>query len=313
MLSFLKLIRWPNLVIMLVSMIFILLLVINPILNTPSFEAGMSLFQFVLLLISTLLITAGGYVINDFFDMQSDSINKPGINQVGKKYAVARIQLLYWIFTILGVLTGTYLCWVLDQLNYALIFVFAAGLLWFYSERYKCMPLVGNIVVAFLSALSFGLVWIFEFFALTNNPASFGTVQSMFPLVNHFVLMYMGFAFLVSLTREVVKDIEDIEGDKKFGCKTFAVAYGEKKSKSLAMIIAFGGLLFSVWFQVMFFQAEFYILFGYFIAIDLLFIMVVIWLSQAKKKSDYKKLAFFIKMTMLIGIFSMFLVYFELF
>lgn len=311
MLHFLKLIRWPNLMIVIISMVFTLFFLINPILNNELLKSGLTLFQFVLLVTATLSITVGGYLINDFFDMQADNINKPGENQVGKRYAVARIQLLYWVFTIGGVLIGSVLSWILNQLNYAFIFVFAAGLLWLYSERYQCIPIVGNVVVAFLSALSFGLVWAFEFFALTNNGLEFSMVQANFPLVNHFVLMYMGFAFMVSFLREVTKDIEDYEGDDRFGCRTFAVAYGQKKSKIVGVAVAMAGLLFSVWFQVFFFQAGFWLLFGYFFAIDLLFIIVIFSLYRVTTKSDYSKLSMFIKMLMLTGILSMILVYFE--
>lgn len=310
--DFLKLIRWPNLLIVLVSMVFIQLLVIEPIFRFPLFTAGMNLFQFILLIIATLSITIGGYMINDFFDMQADGVNKPGENQVGKKFSVARTQLFYWIFTIFGSLAGTYLSWMTGHLTYALIFILTAGALWFYSERYQCMPLVGNVLVAFLSALSFGLVWLYNFVALTNNPPAFAAVQSMFPLINHFVLMYMGFAFIVNLMREIVKDIEDIEGDNRFGCRTFAVVFGQQKSKIVAISVAIIGIIFTVWFQVLFLAVEFYTFFGYFVLIDLLFVVSIIWLIQAKKKSDFKRISFFMKLIMLIGIFSMFLVYFEL-
>ncbi len=312
MIDFLKLIRWPNLVIVLLSMLLTLLFVVHPILGITGFESGMNALQFSLLILSTLLITIGGYLINDFFDMQTDSINKPGKNQVGKRFAVARIQLLYWLFTIGGVLLGTLLSWNLEQLNYALIFVFAAGLLWFYSERYKCMPVVGNVVVAFLSALSFGLVWIFEFFALSQNPIVFSNVQSSFPLVHHFVLIYMGFAFVVSFLREVVKDVEDVEGDNRYGCDTFAVAYGRSKSKYLALFIAIAGFIFSVWLQWFFYKADFIILMSYFIIIDVLFVLILVWLTQAKEKSDYKRLSGIVKILMVVGILSMILVYFEI-
>ena len=309
--NILRLIRWPNLLIVTFSMVFISFFVINPILQTSGSGSGMTNVQFALLILSTLFITTGGYLINDFFDMQADSINKPGTNQVGKRFPVATIQLLYWVFTLAGVLLGAVLSWMLNQINYALIFVFAAGLLWFYSERYQCMPVVGNIVVAFLSSLSFGLVWIFEFFALSNQATVFSTVQSNFPLVNRFVLIYMGFAFMVSFLREIIKDVEDFDGDDRYGCKTFAVAYGQRKSKILGLAVAIAGLIFSVWFQTFFYQAEFLLLFGYFMVIDLLFIAIIIWLMRAEKKKDFNKLSLFIKVLMLIGILSMILVYFE--
>lgn len=311
MISFFKLIRLPNLLIVIISMVFILLFVITPLLGIEWFYGGMTVLQFILLMLATIFITIGGNLINDFFDMDADRINKPAKNMVGKKYPVATVQIMYWGFTVTGVLLGVVVSWMLNQLNYSLIFVFAAGLLWFYSERYQCMPVVGNIVVAFLSALSFGLVWIFQFFALREDPYLFAFVQSNYSLVNKMVLIYAGFAFVVSWLREVVKDIEDFEGDERYGCKTFAVAYGIIKARLFAVVIAVLGLFFSIYIQTFFYTAGFWILFGYFILIDLSFISIIIWLRQARNKSDYNKISVFIKTLMIIGIVSMILVYFE--
>lgn len=292
-------------------MVFIFVFLINPLLGNIVFHSGMNTLQFSLLVLSTLLITAGGYLINDFFDMQPDNINKPGINQVGKYFPVARIQLLYWIFTLSGVLIGALLSWMVNRLSYSLIFVFAAGLLWFYSERYQCMPVIGNMVVAFLSALSFGLVWIYEFFALSNNSDAFAFSQANFPIVHHMVLMYMGFAFITSLLREIVKDIEDQKGDERYGCNTFAVVYGQNKSKVFGTIISVGGLLFSIWFQKFFFTAGFYLLLGYFIVVDIIFLGIVYWLIISNTKTDFKRLSSMVKLLMIIGVLSMVLIYFE--
>ena len=130
--ALLNLIRWPNLVLVMVSMLLMMLFVLNPVLGIGTFQAGLSEFEFILLVLSTVCITIGGYLVNDLFDMDADRLNKPGKNQVGLKFPVASIQVLYWFFTVIGVLLGAWLCYLLDQLTYSLVFVFAAGLLWFY-------------------------------------------------------------------------------------------------------------------------------------------------------------------------------------
>lgn len=312
MISFLKLIRWPNLLIILISMLFTLLLLIRPILGIHGFEQGMGVWPFSLLLAATILIAAGGYLINDFYDMNADSVNKPGKNLVGRKYPVYIVDILYWFFTLGGVLAGLALCWWIGHLNYSLIFVFSAGLLWFYASRYQCQPLVGNVVVAFLSALSFGLVWVFEFIALSNQPESLGQLQASFGLVNRMMGIYVSFAFLVSLLREIVKDIEDIKGDDRFGCRTFAVVYGAKKSTMLALVITGIGLFASLCFQYFFFQTEYYLLFSSFFLVDLLFLWIGFRLRKATDKTDYANLSKTIKLLMVTGILSMALIYFEM-
>ncbi|MCF6169829.1 MAG: geranylgeranylglycerol-phosphate geranylgeranyltransferase [Bacteroidales bacterium] len=311
MFSFLKLIRWPNLLLIVVSMKLLLFFVISPALGLDWFEGGMDVWEFTLLVAATLFLAMGGYLINDFFDMNADSVNKPGKNLVGGKFSVFTTNTLYWVFTLSGVLLGSWFSYLLNQINYALIFLFVAGLLWFYSQKYQCQPLVGNVVVAVLSALSFGLVWLFEFFALSNQAQIFTEVQANFHLVNRLVLIYMGFAFLVSLLREVVKDIEDFAGDDRFGCRTFAVVYGKNKAQKLALGIALAGLLAAFWFQYYFFTASFFFLFAFFFVIDAMFVVAILRLLQAKEKSDYAKLSNLIKLLMLAGVLSMVLFYFE--
>ncbi len=312
MFQFLKLIRWPNLVIIIFSMSIILLFIITPGLNIKVFTEGLTLVQFMLLVFATIFITIGGYIINDVFDIHADSVNKLDKDSpVGNSISIETANVLYWGFTIVGILLGTLLSYLVNQINFGIIFLFSAGLLWFYSQKYQCQPLVGNIVVAFLSALSFGLVWLFQFYALSNNANIFVNVQSSFGLVNKFIVIYMGFAFVTSLLREVVKDIEDYQGDNRFGCITFTVKYGVGASKVLALIIAYIALVASFYVQYTFFKSDFYYLFSAFFLLDILFISVILMLHKASSKSNYSKLALLIKVTMLVGILSMILFYFE--
>ncbi|MCB2206721.1 MAG: geranylgeranylglycerol-phosphate geranylgeranyltransferase [Bacteroidetes bacterium] len=311
MISFLKLIRWPNILIIWLSMSLMLFCVINPVLGLENFEAGLSISQFIILVASTTFISIAGYLLNDLFDINPDQVNKPGKNMVGRKFRVHVVQILYWIFTVSGVLLGVYVSYAIGKINYSLIFVFAAGLLWFYSERYQCQPVIGNIVVAFLSTLTIALVWLFSFFALIKDPVIFANVQLQFSNLNILILLFSGFAFFTSLMREMIKDIEDFKGDDRFGCRTFPVIFGIKKAQWLALTVTLLTFGLSIWCQVFFIRAGFEKLFYYFFFVDLLFLIVAWMLIKAREPKDYKNASLVVKILMVIGILSMALVYFE--
>lgn len=311
MLPFFRLIRWPNLLIIILSMSLLLFFIITPGLGIEVFTSGLSFGEFILLVFSTLLIAIGGYIINDIADINTDTINKPGKNTIDSRFSMKFANTLYWILTISGILSGVLLSYLINQINFGLIFLFSAGLLWFYSQKYQCQPLVGNIVIAFLSALSFGLVWLFEFYALTNTPEIFVTVQSQFSLINRFVFFYMGFAFMVSLLREIIKDMEDYKGDNRFGCRTFTVVYGISASKIVALFVAYFSLMASIFVQYSFFNSGYKLLFGAFVIIDILFILIISLLHKASSKFNYNQLSILIKILMIYGILSMIFFYFE--
>lgn len=286
-------------------MYFMLNFVINPLLGMSSFSGGLSVFEFVLLGLATIFIAIGGNIVNDISDTNSDSVNKPGRNPVGRGVSVANSWSLYYVFTILGVVAGSLVSYLVNQINYSLIFLFTAGLLWFYSKKYQCQPLVGNIVVAFLSAISFGLVWLYQFFALIPEAEIFTSVQSNFKLANRIVLVYMGFAFFISLMREIVKDMEDFKGDDRFGCRTFAVVYGVKKSLVLFYVVgalSFIGLLIA---QYYFYILDLHYHFWFFFIIDIIFLIIFFKAYKSEAKEDYSKISSLIKLSMFLGIISM--------
>ncbi len=306
--TFFKLIRWPNLLIVILSMSFLLFLLVKPGLGLAG-STGMTSGEFILLMIAVLLTAMGGYVINDLKDLKTDVINKPGKNVFEKKFSVKQGKIFYWLFTIGGMLAGSVLSFLSGKSSYALIFVFTAGLLWFYSTRYECQLLVGNIVVAFLSALSFGLVWLYELMAL--HIQSVAVDRHSLLLVNTLVLIYMGFAFLVSLLREVVKDIEDEKGDRQTGCLTLPVTYGVKKAKNVALAVNLTGLIASFAIQWFFYKHDFNVLFLFFFLVDLLFGFVLLKLVTAERKEHFSLLSLWIKLLMVAGVLSIGLFYFE--
>ncbi len=309
--SFFKLIRWPNLLIIAISMIFIRYFIILPGLRLQ-YGVGMSMFSFVLLIIATLLIAVGGYLINDIEDQDIDNFNKPGKNQINRVVSLKTVNIFYWIFTIAGIIAGSWLSFLVGHANYSLIFILTAGLLWFYTKRYKCQPLVGNVVVAFLSALSFGLVWLYEFTAIYHKAIHLEAFKSYFIFTNKLVLIYMGFAFFLSLAREVVKDIEDYNGDDRFGCRTFAVVYGTTAAKIVAIVILVLGVLFSGWAQYFFYNDGLMTIYYFFYVIDILFITNIARIIKSKENNEYRLLSSHLKVLMAGGIISMILCYIDL-
>ncbi len=305
---FFKMIRWPNLMMIVLSMTLLLVLLIKPGLGLTN-QIGMNFPEFVLLVAAVLLTAMGGFVINDLKDLQTDAVNKPGKNPFEQFFTPKQGMLFYWIFSLGGILAGTWLSFWLGKGSYSLIFVLTAGLLWFYAARYQCQVLMGNLVVAFLSALSFGLVWLYELMALLGQ--SVQVDRNVLMTVNWLVLIYMGFAFLVSLMREVVKDMEDVEGDQQTGCLTLPVAYGMKKAKNIALIVNLLGMFASFGFQWFFYKNGFNVLFLFFFLVDMLFGLILLKLINASRKEHFSLLSLWIKLLMVAGVLSMGLFYFE--
>jgi len=305
--KFLNLIRWPNLVIVALSMVFIRWFIIIPLLGA----GGMNTVEFLVLMLSVLFITTAGYIINDYFDMDADRINKPGRNLVGTTFSVAWAKNAYYLFSSIGVVGGMLISWWVGEINYTLIFLFTTGMLWYYSERYQCQIMLGNLVVALLSALSFGLVWLYEFFALKNNAELFSSAQSNFSLISKLVLIYMGFAFFASLFREMIKDVEDLDGDSRMGCRTLPVVVGTGKAKNYTLIVGVIMLAFILYVQYFLFLSGYLYLFGYFFALDALLVLMLLKLRRAKDIVDFSNLSGLSKLFMATGILSMLIFYFE--
>ncbi len=305
---FFKMIRWPNLLIVVLAILLMFFFIIRPGLALPP-DTGLSALELLLLIGAVLFIAMGGYVMNDLADVSSDMINKPGKNVFESTFSEKSGKLFYRVFMGVGVLMGTVLSFLTGEGSFSLIFLLTAGLLWFYAERYQCQPLMGNAVVAFLSALSFGLVWLFQVMALRLQHVYVDPLR--LHIVNNLVLIYMGFAFWVSLLREIVKDMEDEKGDAQTGCRTFPVVYGLKRTKSVASFVNLVGLFTVFYVQWLFYQWHFVVLFLAFFVIDLFFGIVLLQLINAKTTKQLKKLSLWIKLLMLVGILSMALFYFE--
>lgn len=309
--KYLQLIRWQNLLLVAFTMFFTIRFVVQPILGIPVFDHGLQVTGFVLLLTAVVLITAGGNIINDIFDVNSDSINKPGKNIVDNDITEKTAYILYGVFTIGGVLAGVVVSLLIGKLNLGFVFAIVAGLLYFYSQKYSCIPVLGNVVVSVLVSLSFGIVWFFYFYSLSLDPDVFVSVQPMFSVVTIYTIIYMIFAFLINLMREIVKDIEDYNGDDRFGCRTLPVVYGVSFSKVFAIVISVICVISCILLQTYWFSGGNYFMGSYFTIIDLLLIMVIVKLFRATESTEYRKISLLIKILMITGILSMILISFE--
>lgn len=306
LLPFFRLIRWANLMVIMITMYLLRHAVLIPIYGNVGYMPAIDNLTFALLVFTVILIAAAGYIINDYFDLRTDRLNKPGKLVIGRFFHRRKAILLHTVFNVIASLCGFYVAWKCGSLRLGFIFPMTAILLWLYSVRYKSMVLWGNFVVALLSALVIGLVWLFEFLALRSQPETFVAVQGSMALITKLFAAYAVFAFMVSLIREVVKDAEDILGDAQAGCLTFPVVYGTAAARILAMYLAIVTLSLlgvAIWWLIntSFIAVAFYLIIT--VAVPLVFLLFKIHTAQSK--SDFGHLSLLLKLLMLLGILSM--------
>jgi len=308
--GYLKIIRIPNLLIIILTQYLLRICIIGTFYGLNATSPAFGHFDFALLVLSTLLIAAGGYVINDYFDLEVDKINRPVNMVIGKTLQNNSAYLYYWILTVTGVAIGFYLSFRVKYFMLGFIFIAIAMMLWFYSAQYKKTAFWGNFVVSLLSAMVVLIVWLFEFFALRANPINYAEAMKQLGLISIVVLAYSVFAFLVSLIREIVKDAEDIEGDKIAGFKTIAVASGTKKSKQIALTVTILTIVLLAGCQYWLFGTKLMLVFWYLlVAVQISLFYFAYNIMKAKIKEDFHSLSNMAKVIMVAGILSMQLFY----
>jgi 4-hydroxybenzoate polyprenyltransferase len=232
-----------------------------------------------LLSTSTVLIAAAGYVINDYYDIKIDLVNKPERVVIGKGITRRYAILLHSMLSILGILIGLILNWRIGAINFASVF-----LLWWYSNDLKRQPFIGNVVVALMTGIAVMMV------------------DAIYHTGNILIVIYATFAFFMTLIREIIKDMEDLRGDHTFGCKTLPIIWGLRKTKFMIY-----GILAIFSFTVLFLSFVFSDLPEYYFLILLfpLLLVLLIKLIRADTKKDFAWLSRFCKVIMLMGILSL--------
>ena len=232
-----------------------------------------------LLSISTMLIAAAGYIINDYYDVKIDFINKPDRVVVGRSIGRRYALFLHGIFSGIGILIGIYLSLWIGAVN-----LFSVWLLWLYSNTLKRKPFIGNLAVALLTGLSILVV------------------DALFYPHHSLIWIYALFAFFMTLIREIVKDMEDLRGDNTFGCKTLPIVWGIRRTKGaiFAILLLFVTLVLGLNRTYSQLPLYYFILF-LFIPLSLL----ALWLLRADMKRDFTWLSTFCKLILVLGIISM--------
>lgn len=303
LISFLRLLRTLNLLFIVLTQCFVQYFIITPILAQagvlPTLDDGL----FLLLVLATVLVAAAGYVINDYFDVKVDEVNKPGRIFIDRVITRRKAMLLHQVLTGLGVILAFYVAWKAGNLKLAFIHPIVAGFLWFYSTGYKRKLLVGNILVAFLTALVVLIVSLYE--RNLFHPINDAGGRAAYTIIV-ITFAYFIFSFLISLARELVKDMEDVEGDRSFGCKTVPVVIGIPKAKAIVfgiLSVLFALLLYVQWLEVR--GGDYISALTIFTTIEFPLLTVVILLARATSSQHYHAVSTVIKVVMFMGILSM--------
>lgn len=295
MATFFKIIRWPNVMLTILTQ----LVIIYGLLIPSGVDPTLNWWQLLLLVMATGLLTASGNVINDIYDVGIDQINKPQKLLVTKRISETSAYNLYFVLTVLAVICGFVLSNSLNKPILSSIFIGVALVLYLYASSLKAMLLVGNIVISLLVALVILITGIFELFpSLTteNQPA--------FKFLMERLLEFGLMAFLINLAREWVKDCEDVNGDKAGGRNTLAIALGRTRAARLVAIFILGILILLGWYIYNYVYKNDVITYYFIVFImgPLMFVMIKLWTTATQK--EFHLLSTVLKAVLLFGILS---------
>jgi 4-hydroxybenzoate polyprenyltransferase len=245
-------------------------------------HAALTDWRLFILSVSTILIAAAGYIINDYYDVKIDLINKPDRVVIGKEVNRRFALLFHSLLSLTGVALGFLLNWKIGAINFL-----SAFLLWWYSNDLKRQPFIGNFVVALLTGLAVVLI---NILFKSNHP---------------FVIIYAVFAFAITLMREVAKDMEDLKGDNTFGCRTLPIVLGIRKTKVILYCLLIMFIIAVTTIGYYYLSLSIYYLLAFLLIPS--FVLGGV-LARADTKSDFYLLSQMCKIIMLLGIGSMVLV-----
>lgn len=296
LIGYARLIRLPNLI-----MIALTAYLARYYLILPAFETEFNItgvypehlgrLSFSLLVFFTICVAAGGYIINDVYDVIPDNINRPGENPVG--HGINRKQAIHAAvaLSVLGAIGGMLLALKIGKPIMGFIHAFCAISLWRYSAEFKMRFLTGNLITAALTFLVVILPGLYE-------PEYYRNII--------YLAVYAAFAFATTFIREIIKDIEDIEGDRAYQCETIPIRIGVSRTKILVSTLVVGMLAGLITVLYISFNNNTVIGWWNLAIISGIPLLAVLYLLfHAEEKKDYTFISGFVKLYMLIGILSM--------
>lgn len=314
MLAFLRLIRIQNLLIIAFTQYVVRWCIVFPLIKIKSnyYHLQLSEVQFFLLVLSTVMIAAAGYIINDYFDVRIDKVNKPERLVIDKGVKRRVAMGAHTVINILAVLIGLYVSWSIGFWKLAIIHFICASGLWFYSTTFKRQFFIGNLIIASFTALVPLIVAVYELLPAYRNYTPLEDNLS-FHSIWEYVLALSFFAFITTLLREMIKDIEDVDGDREYGCKTMPIVIGIKATKNVVVAIAIGTMVCLGYIQGMFSNIQDKASFFYFmIALQAPLLFLIVKIIKAKDKKQFRFAGNLSKFIMLMGICYLFVFLYQL-
>lgn len=303
--AFFQVIRLRNLIIILLTQFLLWLLVLQPSLSTLNMAAALDLQSVLLLIVSTLSIAAAGYIINDYFDVSIDLINKPD-QVVIEKIIPRRVAImLHSLLNMIGILSACFVAWKLSFWSLMIIPIVSSLLLWLYATDYKGSYVFGNLIVALLTVLSILIIPVAE--------------KSIWPLLGQSLWIHDGilnpwmiistycfFAFLLTWVREIVKDMEDYKGDFTQGCKTLPIQLGLSAATHWAQVLLSLAVLCILISIIVLINSQWWLL-SLYLGVTILPLMIYILYSLPKNISSehYYKMSQLLKWVMIMGILAL--------
>ena len=295
--NLLKLIRYQNLL-MLALMQFLFR---YGFLKLQNVQLALTDWQYGLLVLATVSIAAGGYIINAILDVKTDTDNRPNTIIIGDSISEAKGYNLYIGFTVIGVVSGFYLSNTINKPSFASLFIIIAATLYFYSLSLKQSLLIGNLIVALLLSFSLLIVGVFDLYPVTSEEN-----RPIMGLLFGILLDYAIFAFLLNFIREIVKDLEDVKGDSNQGMRTLPIIFGVKKTTKLVLALSLIPIICIVYYlNYYLFQSGLIIstIYGFvFILAPLIYFTLTI--GSARQTKDFHHLSAVLKWVLFFGILS---------
>jgi 4-hydroxybenzoate polyprenyltransferase len=265
-------------------------------------------FQFLILTFSVLSIMAGGYIINDIYDMQIDKIYKSNKVYINSTITLSNSWKAYFFLNSFGLILGLYLSFFEGSKSNSFYFPFIIFILFAYSKYLKRTFILGNLTISYCLSMVIYVTYVF-----TSEEIIYSESLQKYVVykINHHdvlgpILTYSLFAFITTFIKEIIKDIENIDSSLKQKAKTLPIIIGENKASMVAIFFTFILFIFIVMFLQLFDNDN--ILFIYsiiFILLPLTYFLIK--LLSAESKKDFSHLRSLMKLIMLLGILSMLL------
>lgn len=308
MMAFLRLIRFKNLLIIALLQFLLRYGLLLPVLHFYGISPVLPTSLFVLMCVATLTMAASGNVINDYFDVRIDRVNRPESVIVGHYIPRRTVLLLHVLFTMVGVICGLFLSFWFRKESYALLFVVLPVVLWFYSTSLKKQMLIGNIVIALLTALVPYLVVSLEFSALERHYGHEILESEACSTAWFWTTGFAFFAFITNLIREIIKDMEDVKGDRLGGCHTLPIEMGMVNSKWVVNLLS-ATMAIALWLIYLLLpqMTQIKYVLPYLILLTCTIVLMMGMVHRARRTADFRNAGRVGKIMMLCGILFIFL------